>query len=211
MDFNDVYPERKNYVDLYGPGPVPGYLDGGDITLGIPLLCGKLPKQGTIVEVGSFLGKSATQWAKNLKMMGKDYKIICIDNFSSKKEILHDLMQCAKFAIPNKDYSHMELFRHYTSAYPNIKPVRACFNDRFAFPAKVELVFEDSTHEQGYLSYALPFWWDKIVPGGILAGHDYWFDEVESSVELFAALHDVEVKTFDQDKDNCSIWYIEKK
>jgi hypothetical protein len=52
----------------------------------------------------------------------------------------------------------------------------------------------------------LPFWWDRLIAGGVLAGHDYWIDEVKAAVDLFAALNDLEVKLFDQS----SIWYLSK-
>jgi hypothetical protein len=85
-------------------------------------------------------------------------------------------------------------------------PVTAFFDADFVFPSKTNLVFEDSTHEQKYLSYALPFWWDTTCAGGILSGHDYTMRAVQHAVDLFAALNKLTVKTFDQS----SIWYIEK-
>ena len=66
-------------------------------------------------------------------------------------------------------------------------------------------MFEDSDHSQAALKHALPYWWAKIIPGGILSGHDY-SDEVKLAVDQFALLHNLEVNTF----KSSSIWYIEK-
>jgi hypothetical protein len=205
-NYDSVHSQRKDFESLFGPGSVPGYLNGGDVDTAIPLLSKMMPKEGIMVEIGSFLGKSSIEWAKNFQQLDKNFKILCIDSFNSPVEILHDLMQEAGFSIPDPDWDQLELFKFYASGYPNIKPIKTFFNDKFVFPAKVNLVFEDSTHTQKYLATALPFWWDKIHEGGVLAGHDYWIDEVKAAVDLFAALYDLEIKLF----DNSSIWYIEK-
>ena len=197
---------RKDFSELFGPGPVPGYLNGGDIDVAIPLLCQMMPKKGVMVEIGCFLGKSSVEWAKNFSQLDKTFKILCIDSFNSPTEVLHDLMQEKGYDVPNPQWDQLELFKFYTSDYPNIKPIKTFFDDRFVFPATVDLVFEDSTHTQKYLAMALPFWWNKLQDGGILAGHDYWIDEVKAAVDLFAALNDLEVGLFDQS----SIWYFSK-
>ena len=198
-----THPQRNDFAELFGPGDVPGYLTSGDIDA-ICQLSKKLPSNnGILIEVGAFLGKSATEWAKNLN---EDYNIICIDSFNSPKEVLDDLLIHADFVVPENCPTQLDMFRHYTSKYSAITPVTAFFNADFVFPAKADLVFEDSTHEQKYLSYALPFWWNSIRIGGILSGHDYTLRPVQQAVDLFAALNKLTVKTFDQS----SIWYIEK-
>lgn len=97
------------------------------------------------------------------------------------------------------------MFKYYTQTYPNIKPVKAFFNRTFDFPAMADLIFEDSMHTLEYLNYALPFWWNHVKSGGILAGHDYG-NEVATAVDIFAGLNNFTVNFF----DNSSIWYIEK-
>ena len=204
-DHDRVHPERKNFADLFGPGDVPGLLTEGDMSA-IQELCTMLPNSGLLVEIGCFLGKSSVKWAHNLDTQGKNYKILCIDSFNSPKEILRDLLITADFVLPSQASTQLEMFKHYTADYPNIKPIQAFFNRSFVFPAKATLVFEDSTHTQDYLAYALPFWWQHIDAGGILSGHDYLMNEVQVAVDLFAALNNLEVNTF----DNSSIWYIKK-
>lgn len=198
-----IHPQRADFVDLFGPGDVPGYLTDGDI-MAISQLCKLLPtNDGVIVEVGTFLGKSAVEWAKNLNT---SYNIICIDSFNSPKEVLDDLLVQADFIIPEDCQTQLDMFTHYTNKYPSIVPVTAFFDADFVFPGVADLVFEDSTHSQQYLSYALPFWWSKIRKGGILSGHDYTMREVQQSVDIFAAINKLSVKRFNQS----GIWYIEK-
>ncbi len=204
-NFDRVHPERENFPDLFGPGDVPGLLTDGDMSA-IRELCAMLPNSGLLVEIGCFLGKSSVEWARNLVIQKKNYKILCIDSFNSPEDILRDLLIKADFVLPSHANTQLEMFKHYTADYPNIKPIQAFFNQSFVFPANANLVFTDSTHTQDYLAYALPFWWQHIDTGGILSGHDYVMNEVQVAVDLFAALNDLEVNTF----DNSSIWYIKK-
>ena len=201
----DRTPLRSSYPELFGSGDVPGYLTEGDM-LAIEQLVDKIPNAGTIVEIGSFLGKSAVEWAKNAGKKNKNYKIICIDSFNSQVDILEDLLKVAEFDVP-KSNSHLEMFQHYTSSYKNILPFEAFFDKNFQFDLTVDLVFEDSDHTQKTLSHALPFWWTKINTGGILSGHDYNIREVKTSVDLFALSNNLTVNKF----SDSSIWYIEKQ
>ena len=197
---------RQDYVDLFGSGDVPGYLTEKDMDA-IELLVKKLPNAGTIVEVGSFLGKSAVEWSKNTTKQHKDYKIICIDSFTSTTEILKDLLKTADFDIPDCE-SHLEMFRHYTKDYSNIVALEAFFNEDFEFNQQIDLLFEDSDHTQRTLNHALPFWWSRINPGGILSGHDYIsLRDVKISVDTFAVINNLEVQVF----PDSNVWYIEKK
>lgn len=195
---------RKNYANLFGSGDVPGMLTEPDM-YAIEQLVKKLPNNGIIVEVGTFLGKSAVEWASNTKKQNKNYKIICIDSFTSPIEILQDLLVTADFVVPDSD-SHIEMFRHYTKHCSNIVPLEAFFNEDFEFNQQVDLLFEDSDHTQRTLNHALPFWWSRIKEGGILSGHDYSLRTVKTAVDTFAVLNNLEVKLF----PNSSVWYIEK-
>ena len=196
---------RSDFPSLFGPGDVPGYLNDGDM-VAITELVKKLPLSGTIVEIGTFLGKSAVEWAKSAQQLSKNYKIICIDSFNSPIEILQELLNEEEFTVPEEN-NQLEMFKHYTGGFLNIQPLEAFFNKDFEFAQPVDLVFEDSDHSQKALSYALPFWWGHVKPGGILSGHDYWGQEVKTAVDTFAIVNGLKVNTF----NNSSIWYIEKQ
>ena len=48
----------EDHWDLFGPGDVPGYLCAEDIPA-IEILSKKIKPDGTLVEIGAFLGKSS--------------------------------------------------------------------------------------------------------------------------------------------------------
>ena len=117
------------------------------------------------------------------------------------------MLKTADFNVPDSN-SHFQMFRHYTKNYSNIVALEAFFNEDFEFDQQVDLVFEDSDHSQRTLNYALPFWWSRINPGGILSGHDYTMRDVKTAVDTFAVINNLELQLFSGDS---TIWYIEKK
>ena len=191
----------EDHLDLFGSGEIPGYLSIEDIGA-IELLSKKIKPNGTLVEIGSFLGKSAAEWAKHLP----DSKIICIDGFNSPYHVLEQLLIQADFEVPQGPSTHRQLFDYYTQKYNNIFAIEGFFNKTFGYPSKADFVFEDSTHTGEYLEFALPFWWQHIKSGGILAGHDY-DNEVKTTVDLFAIIYNTKIHTV---AEGSSIWYTIK-
>ena len=194
----------SDFATLFGPGAVPGYLTDVDMQV-IAELSQDMP-EGTFVEVGSFLGKSTVEWARNFALNNKNHRIIAIDSFNTNIDILRRLLSAAGFDVPDSA-SQLEMFQHYTQDHASIRPLEAFFNQEFVFDQKVAGVFEDSEHTQQALSHALPYWWERIVTGGILSGHDYLQREVQVSVDAFALLHDL---TVHRPPAGSSIWWIKK-
>jgi len=189
---------------LFGTGPVPGWLSESD-KLAITHLSSLLPMSGVLVEVGSFLGKSSVEWANNFKNLNKNYEIISIDHYNLPITNIHKLLTDSDYPIP-PGQDQLELFKYYTKDYKNIIPLQALFNNQFRFFRKVNLVFEDSDHEISTLNHGLPFWWDLLLPGGILAGHDWDLPQVRQVVSTFAICNNLEVKQLFDSK----IWFIQK-
>jgi predicted O-methyltransferase YrrM len=200
----EVYSHRRHFYSLFGPGNVPGMTSEGDI-LAIAELAKQLPDSGIFVEMGPLFGKSTVEWARNLKELDKDYKIIAIDSFNTRIDIIHDLLTEAEFDIPPGD-NQVEVFRHYTREYPNVHPLEVLWTTNSVFDVKVNGVFEDLTSTSKADPALLQYWWDRILPGGILCGKNYSTPEVKFAVDQFALLKDREIQTF---KDS-SIWRIIK-
>jgi hypothetical protein len=121
---------KRHYASLFGPGSVPGLLSEEDMAT-IASLSARLPKSGNFVEIGTFLGKSAVEWAKNLQKQNKDFNIICIDSFNSPIEILKELLAEAAFDIP-EGVTQLELFKYYTEKGTNIRSYPIYFDHKIA-------------------------------------------------------------------------------
>lgn len=197
---------RRHFFPLFGPGNVPGMCSEEDIKAFVEL-AKKLPKSGILVELGPLFGKSTVEWAKNLKKLNKDYKIIAIDSFNTRIDIIHELLTEAEFDVPPGE-NHLEVFKHYTKDFPNIHPLEVLWTTESILNMKVTAVFEDLTATSKADSNLLQYWWDKIEPGGMLCGKQYPSSaDVKFAVDQFVLLNDCKLETF----KGSSAWCVEKK
>jgi hypothetical protein len=66
----------------------------------------------------------------------------------------------------------------------------------------LDFVFIDGDHRREHVAHDLAGWWEKVRPGGLLAGHDFvqpgeshsWAGEVQAAVLEFAARERVDVQ-----------------
>lgn len=210
-DISDEILEKFNHLhfdkfaSLFGSGNVPGYFADGDIAA-VEQIVGMLPTNSRIVELGSFLGKSAVIWAEQLINQGKQGTIVCIDTFQASPTTLNMLLEEAEFDVPPGELNQSEMFDYYTKDWPNIQKLQCLFDKNFVWNLDVDCAFEDSDHSEKTLSISLPFWWDCLKSQGILCGHDYTLLTVKKMVDLFALEKQVKVQLF----NNSSIWMIRK-
>lgn len=138
-----------------------------------------------LVEVGSFLGKSAAYLAGRIKASGKDVKLYCVDNWNHPdypgwwKTVgywtpvpqpwpVEDLM--------GKEFP--EAFAHVMTTFglndivslvklPSVEAA-ALFSEK-----SLSFVFLDADHRYTGIRNDIAAWRGKVKPGGILSGHDY--------------------------------------
>jgi predicted O-methyltransferase YrrM len=201
-----VVSQLRHFTSLFGPGDVPGLCSEGDIQA-IAELAKRLPAAGTFVELGPLFGKSTVEWARNLRNLNKDYKIIAIDSYNTPLDIIKALLDEAEFDIPPGN-NQLEIFKHYTRDYDNIRPLEMLWTLDYNFDMKVAGVFEDMTSTSKAEPGLLDYWWDRIQPGGMLCGKNYGNPiVVKYAVDQLALKHDCEVELF----DNSTVWCIIKK
>jgi hypothetical protein len=189
---------------------IPGFFDDGDY-LAIDEIVKSLPREGNLIEIGCLMGRSTTAWAEALLAAGKNFNIHAIDSFTSSyrqyaSELKGDPALICEVLGPEQ--SQESLFVQFTQCHPNISYSKMRFDPSFRWESKLHCVFEDSDHSAATLRLALPFWWQKLEPGGVLAGHDYHPDheEVCLAVDEFARHRHVKVRTYGAS----SVWSIPK-
>lgn len=128
---------------------IPGYMTESELTL-IEQLANQVPENGVIVEVGSYLGLSASAWAT----CHPSVKVYCID----------------KFHIDNQ----LEMFKNNTSRWPNIIPIKGNSPFEIEYPGDpIDIFFLDGAHVNPSDVDNINFFLPMIKPGGLLCGHDY--------------------------------------
>lgn len=153
------------YVD---PHPVwecvPGFFDFQAVYQGFV----NRAKDGEcLVEVGCYLGRSACYLGNLIKQSGKKVTLICVDTWPST-------------------YQHPDGYKieaPYETFYANVRqsfltdiiiPVRAKSIVAANFiKNNLRCVFIDAEHSYEECRADIKAWLPKVIPGGLLAGHDY--------------------------------------
>lgn len=143
------------------------------------------PAGAALVEVGAWYGRSIIYLGQRARAVGKEVKIFAVDTFAGSPEHAAELA--------GKPAGH--LFHHfvgYTRAaevshmvtpitLPSVEAAKL-FGPRSVFS-----VFIDATHTYEAVAADIKAWVPKIVPGGIIGGHDYTWapDTVKKAVDEF--------------------------
>ena len=115
----------------------------------IERLASYVSANGVIVEVGSWLGRSAVAWATSSK---PSVTVYCFDPFHRWDEFVKN-----------------------TEQFSNIIPVKGLVPSESVYedPRKIDMFFIDASHSNPsdweIISYFLPL----VKPGGYIVGHDY--------------------------------------
>jgi len=146
-------------------------------------------------EVGSFQGRSACYFAEYIKESRKNNKLICVDLWPTREELITkaDLgagQSVEKDHIRDLPKSILEVFcDHMDSAGVRdyIYPVRQDSSKAASiFPDEYfSMVFIDAGHGYDMVMKDLVAWYPKVKKGGIFAGHDYHSPEVSKAVRDF--------------------------
>ena len=131
-----------------------------------------VPKNGKIVEVGSYLGRSSFAWAKSCH---HSVKVYCIDHWSGwtlKEEDFNESLIPPIGWKPDLACSK-ELFEEYTKMCENIIPIKVYSPYLDWKEGMVDIVYIDDGHEYENTKANILYWLERIKAGGILCGDDY--------------------------------------
>lgn len=146
---------------------IEGWFDFKDLYL---LAIQGCTKNGVIVEVGAWKGKSASFMAVELVNRRKDIDFYVVDTF--KGSIEHTPEQVAGL---------------YETYKENVKglPIRTLVMESVEAAKEftlVDFVFIDASHSYEDVMADIDAWYPKIKKGGVLAGHDYEWKGVRRAV-----------------------------
>ena len=157
---------------------IPGQLRE-DEQVAIALVASLVPKDGKIVEVGSLLGRSSWIWSRNAD---PSVTVYCIDPWTGGGNF-------KKLADEADQTFSRQQFQANVADCPNIVALQGYSpRDFLDWTAPIDLYFEDAVHTDPILAENLEFWGGKLVPTGILCGHDYIdrFPDVKRGAETAA-------------------------
>lgn len=138
----------------------------------------RVPAGGTIVEIGSYLGKSAVNLAHGVKKKGKGATVYCVDTWRNET-IEHAL--------------HVDVFdRFMANVLPHadvIVPVRGRSEQmgREWKSGPIDVLFIDGDHSYEGVMHDIESWIPHLRRGGLALFHDTGLEDVDRAIE--AARH----------------------
>jgi predicted O-methyltransferase YrrM len=161
---------------------IPGFFDYQGPYSG---LAADVPDSDPIVEIGSWLGKSAAYLARELQLRGKTNKVYCVDTWAGDASLMK---QVAELGGPDQVFA--AFLRNMRTLAGRVLPIRmnsvsaaACFEDE-----SVAAVFIDAEHTYAAVMAELTAWYPKLLPGGLIFGHDYVPLHPVSRINVVAAV-----------------------
>lgn len=205
---------KKQLLEVFGlPDPFEGFsvvpdtkLWGwnGDRELFTELIVDVKPS--LIIEVGSWMGQSASTMARACQMNPEteDTVVICVDTWLGSKEHWRD---------PELIH-HLELVNGYPTFFlrfmtnmvnagvqDNIVPVpmpsQIAASYLKDFSLKADLIYIDGSHDEKDVYDDLYAYWDLLAPGGSVFGDDWSWRTVSDAVKAFSACIGVPYQALD--------------
>lgn len=176
---------------------VPGWFDFQDLYTHIV----KAAKDDDVlVEIGSFLGKSACYMLEEIQNSGKNLKFYCVDTWDLTKDDQFTATAAMPWGEKYVDFSKRigdtafyDFFSHNIKFCPGAKHLTnkiqgysweaaQVFSDESLFFA-----FIDAGHSYESVKKDLIAWYPKVKKGGIFAGHDIIGEGVMRALKEFCA------------------------
>lgn len=149
-----------------------GYFHGGDVHA-YRWLAAQLPLGGSLVELGSYRGRSICSLASILRE--RDVAVTLVDTFVGLPADPHVTEVVSGVQYDDADALEAELRANLARFQVTATVLRedsATAAARFA-DGSLDLVFIDADHQYDAVLRDLEAWWPKISPTGRIAGHDY--------------------------------------
>jgi predicted O-methyltransferase YrrM len=134
----------------------------------------------TIVEIGSWLGKSTCVFGKYAKE--NNSTVIAVDWWRDNPDvglfIKRNGIDIFKQFMQN--INELELSRNVTALAMDSIEASYLIND-----SSIDMIFIDADHRYSKVSKDIRYWYPKLLPGGVICGHDFEaFDYDDEFIEV---------------------------
>lgn len=136
--------------------------------------------EGDFVEIGTFIGGGIYKLSKLLQRLKIEKKIYVIDTFSLSRSD-HTLEQWSgTLKLHKKIMEEKKQYEVYKKITKNCKNIITLIGDskKIILPCeKISFAYIDGNHSHDYVKNDFYLIWDKLVSNGIVAFHDYNFNQ----------------------------------
>ncbi len=127
-----------------------------------------IPEGSTVVEVGSWRGKSAHALASGIRDSGKKAKLFCVDTFTGALSMPPQLAQAQESDI-------FEEFKDNLKEFSFVTPIRSDSSEaaKTLDNESIDFFWLDADHTEPFVRSDLLSWYPKVKFGAVMCGHDY--------------------------------------
>jgi len=149
---------------------VPGYFSYNDL---YDYVADNVKPNSTLVEVGTWLGKSANYLLDKLKELKKEVNFVTIDTFkgTDDEELHQNIVGAFNGDIFYEFIDNTVLSNNYDS-FDIIKDTSHNAANQFSNNS-IDYIMLDAGHSYEDVTNDIKIWYNKIKPGGIISGDDY--------------------------------------
>lgn len=187
---------------------IPGHMFENELKI-IESWAKNIPKNGVVVEVGSFFGRSAVCWAMSAH---PSVKIYCgdpfPDQFTTSDTPVPKYGRLAGHPLPNTTYFQWNDFKKNVKDFPNIIPMRGMCPQGISYPGDpIDIFFLDAAHNNPSDWENIAYFSQFLKPNSMICGHDYFhtFPDVIENVKRLENLHNTKATIYG---NGVSLWSI---
>ena len=156
-----------------------------------------------LVEIGTFLGKSACFMAEEIEKSNKKLQFNCVDVWELTKDdeykkennmpwgekVSKYMERCGQDAL----YWHFQHNIKYAPGGHLIKPIREYSWDgaKYFKDNSCHFIFIDAGHSYESFTKDLEAWYPKMKSGGIFAGHDIIGESIQKALKEFCVKNNI--------------------
>ena len=158
------------------------------------------PSDGTLVEVGSWMGKSVIYLAVEAVNAKTEQRIVAVDTWG-------DHVAVTSGETFDGEATYQSYLENIAPVADRIETLRMRSTDAAATfeDSSCDFVFIDASHKYEDVLDDLEAWYPKVKDGGVLAGHDVHWPGVARALREFVSANDLE-----RPRKTELCWVIEK-
>lgn len=170
------------FIKKYKFFPPPAFTDMSGYELLLDTIIDKKLYQleGDFVEIGAFIGGGTYKLSRLLEKLKTERKIYVIDTFNLSLDD-HTCKQLKEtLKLHKKIMKDKKQYEFYKKVTKNCKNIITLVGDskKITLPCEtISFAYIDGNHSYDYVKNDFYLVWDKLVSNGIIAFHDYNFDQ----------------------------------
>ena len=135
----------------------------------------KLPNNSSVIELGSWMGKSTNYFATKLKEVNKNITFTAIDTFKGSVGYDNLLHKTMLKPFDNDLYTEFSNNSIISNNFDNIQVIKDTSDNakNLFLNNSQDFIMVDAGHEYDDVKNDINNWFYKVKPGGVIAGDDY--------------------------------------